>query len=117
MDKSKELEQLKKEYKEVPVPKDGVAGVQAAMERAMKKKRLKKSGKNFFENNGFQNGNRYFLLFMPVWRHQNRFIIGIRHKTCLAFARFFDKFALTIVHRDFTSVTPVRIIRANFRGV
>lgn len=42
MDKLKELEQLKKEYKEIPVPKDGVAGVQAAMERAVKKKRLKK---------------------------------------------------------------------------
>lgn len=36
------MEQLKKEYKEIPIPENGVAGVHTAMERAMRKKRLKK---------------------------------------------------------------------------
>lgn len=42
MSKLNELEQLKKEYKEIPIPENGVAGVQTAIEKARQKKRLKK---------------------------------------------------------------------------
>lgn len=39
---TEQLEQLKKEYREIPVPEHGIDGVKAAMERATRKKRLKK---------------------------------------------------------------------------
>lgn len=42
MSKLNELEQLKNEYKEIPIPENGVAGVQAAIEKARQKKRFKK---------------------------------------------------------------------------
>lgn len=41
MNRIEELEQLKKEYQEIPIPEKGVLGVQMAMERANQKKRLK----------------------------------------------------------------------------
>lgn len=37
-----EMEQLKKEYQEIPVPEHGIDGVKAAIEKARQKKRLRK---------------------------------------------------------------------------
>lgn len=42
MNRLNELEQLKNEYKGIPIPENGVPGVQAAIEAARQKKRLKK---------------------------------------------------------------------------
>lgn len=41
MERVEELEQLKKEYQEIPIPEHGIDGVKAALERARQKKRLK----------------------------------------------------------------------------
>lgn len=42
MKRLEEMEQLKKEYQEIPVPEHGIDGVRDAMERAKQKKRLRK---------------------------------------------------------------------------
>ena len=54
---------------------------------------------------------------MAIWFYEDCFIVGIDHKTSLAFVGLFDKFPLAIIHGNLIAALSFGVIRANFSGV